>query len=123
MDKRTAALLCYLLGWVTGLIFLFGGRSILGRDDPDVKYHAAQSIVVFGALSVVSFLLSFIANALIDSGLYRLFTSLNSLVGLVILVAWIVCLVLAWTRNGERFQVPLIGATVTPYAERIAGNA
>ena len=37
-------LLCYVLGWVTGLIFFFIDKR------PFVRFQAAQSIVVFGGL-------------------------------------------------------------------------
>ena len=52
-NKKTYTILAYLLGWLTGFIFLF-----VGKDDPDVKWNAANSIVVFGGLSVVNIVLS-----------------------------------------------------------------
>src|SRR4030088_3623126 len=54
-NKKTYTILAYLLGWLTGLIFLF-----VGKDDPDVKWNAANSVVVFGGLSVLNLILSFI---------------------------------------------------------------
>jgi uncharacterized membrane protein len=48
MKKNTAAALTYALGWVTGLIFF------LTSKDPLVRFHALQSIVVFGGLTVIS---------------------------------------------------------------------
>src|SRR5260370_41843564 len=53
-NKKTYTILAYLLGWLTGLIFLF-----VGKDDPDVKWNAANSVVVFGGLSVLKLVLSF----------------------------------------------------------------
>ncbi len=50
LPKNTAAALAYVLGWVTGLIFLFIEK------DSFVRFHAAQSIVVFGALTVIAFI-------------------------------------------------------------------
>src|SRR4030081_1643470 len=47
-NKKTYTILAYLLGWITGLIFLF-----VGKDDPDVKWNAANSLVVFGGLSII----------------------------------------------------------------------
>src|SRR5260370_36913559 len=38
LDENVAGLLCYILGWVTGLIFLLIDKR------PFVKFHAAQSI-------------------------------------------------------------------------------
>src|SRR5215469_9558575 len=48
IDKKTGAILSYLLWWVTGIIFLF-----VGKDDPDVKFHAAQSTIFFGAVFII----------------------------------------------------------------------
>src|ERR1700675_1850389 len=47
LAENVAGLLCYVLGWVTGIIF------ILIDKRPFVRFHAAQSIVVFGALTVI----------------------------------------------------------------------
>ena len=51
VDARLASVLCYAGWWVTGLVFLFAERR-----QPGVRFHAAQSLVVFGALSVALFL-------------------------------------------------------------------
>ena len=47
LAENVAGLLCYVLGWLTGIIF------ILIDKRPFVRFHAAQSIVVFGALTVL----------------------------------------------------------------------
>src|SRR5271170_1046382 len=52
MAENVAGLLCYLLGWVTGLIFYFIDKR------PFVRFHAAQSIVVFGGLTVIRIVLA-----------------------------------------------------------------
>ena len=52
MDENVAGLLCYSLGWVTGLIFLLIDKR------PFVRFHAAQSLVVFGGLHIVYYILS-----------------------------------------------------------------
>ena len=50
VDARLASVLCYAGWWVTGIVFLFAERRHAG-----VRFHAAQSIVVFGAvLSIVT---------------------------------------------------------------------
>src|SRR5271168_4848989 len=53
LQENVAGLLCYLLGWLTGIIFLLIDKR------PFVRFHAAQSIVVFGALFVIRVILSF----------------------------------------------------------------
>ena len=54
-NKKTYTILAYLVGWITGLIFLF-----VGKDDPDVKWNAANSVVFFGGLSIISFVIGLI---------------------------------------------------------------
>src|ERR1700752_1640145 len=54
-NKKSYPILAYVLGWIGGLIFLF-----VGKDDPDVKWNAAQSLLIFGGLSIVILILSFI---------------------------------------------------------------
>ncbi|MEP6784087.1 MAG: hypothetical protein ABI983_10475, partial [Acidobacteriota bacterium] len=50
MDTRLASVLCYAGWWVTGLVFLFAERR-----DRTVRFHAAQSLIVFGVLSIALF--------------------------------------------------------------------
>ncbi len=59
LDERVAALLCYVVGWVSGLVFL-----MLEKDNKFIRYHAMQSIITFGVLSIALAILgqvSFIA--------------------------------------------------------------
>jgi uncharacterized membrane protein len=43
LDQNIAGALCYLFGWVTGLVFY-----LIEKDNSFVRYHAMQSIW-FGA--------------------------------------------------------------------------
>ena len=47
MDANVAAALAYAIGWVTGVVFL-----LLEQENKFVKFHALQSIIVFGGLSI-----------------------------------------------------------------------
>ncbi len=47
-NTKTNVILAYLLWWITGLIFLF-----VGKNDPDVKWNAAQSVVVLGGIWLI----------------------------------------------------------------------
>ena len=49
LDENVAGLLCYVLGWVTGIIFFLIDKR------PYVRFHAAQSIVVFGGLHILNY--------------------------------------------------------------------
>lgn len=111
IDKRTGSTLAYLVTWLTGIIFLF-----VGKNDPDVKYNAAQSVVLFGALQVLQILLNILSNFV------GFFSLIALLVWLFYVIMWLVCLYKAWTGNGARFQVPFIGGVITPYAEQLANS-
>ncbi len=92
-QPNVAALLCYLVGWITGLIFY-----LIEKDNKYVRFHAFQSIVVFGALSALSFVLMFVPVV---------GWSLIPLVSVVELIAWIVLMVKAY--QGEQFKLPIAG--------------
>ena len=114
IDKRTGAFLAYILTWLTGVIFLF-----IGKNDPDVKYHGAQSLVFFGALAVINVVLSIVSG--ISHALFFI-GFISTLIWIYGVVMWIFCLYKAWTGGGARFQIPLVGGIVTPYAEQIANS-
>src|SRR5207247_11035452 len=54
-NKKTYTILAYVLTWVGGLIFLF-----VGKDDPDVKWNSANSLIIFGGLPTINIILRFI---------------------------------------------------------------
>ena len=93
LDSKVGGLLCYLLGWVTGIIFL-----VLEKKDPDVRFHAYQSTATFGGIFVVS----------IAAGLVPVIGGLvQMLLGPVGVILWIVLMVKAF--QGERFKLPVVG--------------
>jgi len=114
LSENTAALLSYVLGWITGLIFLLIDRR------PYVRFHAAQSLVTFGGLHIIFIVLGVIFGfgfwfygGWVHLGLGAL---LFSLVKLLSFVLWIVCMIKAY--QGVRFKVPFAGDV----AEGIAGR-
>jgi uncharacterized membrane protein len=113
MDKKTAALLAYLITWITGIIFLF-----VGKNDPDVKYHAAQSVVFFGGITVLQIAFNIVSSI---NGL-EVIGIVGTLLGLIHFIGWIYCLYKAWTGNGARFEIPVLGGVVTPWAEQLAAK-
>lgn len=104
-NKKTYTILAYILGWITGIIFLF-----VGKDDPDVKWNAANSVVVFGGISVISIIVGFIPGINLV---------LNPLLGLVALVLWIYFLVKNLQGNGERVPAPLIGSSIASFVDQL----
>ncbi len=55
LQANVAGALSYLLGWVTGIIFLF-----LEKENRFVRFHAVQSIAVFGAITVAAIVFNMI---------------------------------------------------------------
>jgi uncharacterized membrane protein len=93
LKPGTAGLLCYLGGWITGIIFL-----ILEQKDRFVRFHALQSIIVFGFLNLVFSCLNWIPFA----GPF-----LGSLIGILGLILWIILMVKA--SQEQYFMVPGAG--------------
>ena len=99
LEPNVAGLLSYLLGWVTGLIFF-----LLEEKDEFVRFHALQSIVVFGVFTAVEIVLSFLAW-IPYAGI--VFTTLQVLVGVAAFAFWIVLMVRAY--QGYRFKLGWAG--------------
>jgi len=106
-NKKTYTILAYLLGWLTGLIFLF-----VGKDDPDVKWNAANSVVVFGGLSVVNIILSLIPVVNV----------LTVVVFVVIVIYWAIFIIKALQGNGERIPAPGIAPYINKYVDQLANS-
>jgi uncharacterized membrane protein len=93
LNPNVASLLCYLLGWVTGIVFF-----ILEKENKLVRFHALQSIIVFGALTIASTLLSRIP---VIGGFF------GAVIGILMFVLWIVLMIKAY--QGEKYKIPWAG--------------
>lgn len=91
IPERWERVLCYALGWITGLIFLF-----VEHRNQTVRRHAMQSVVVFGGLSVVGFLLGILSNVWVIGPIFAI---LGGLLGTVTFVLWIVLMVFAFVSS------------------------
>ncbi len=116
LSENVAGLLCYVLGWITGLVFFLIDKR------PYVRFHAAQSLVVFGGLHILRIVLAMVFGIgwWFGGGMgwtgFSFGWLLFSLIGLVTLILWIVLMVKAY--QGERFKVPIAG----DFAESFAGK-
>jgi uncharacterized membrane protein len=111
LQENVAGLLCYLLGWVTGIIFLVIDKR------PFVRFHAAQSIVVFGALFILREILAYGVLGMHAYGFWSLWWLIYSFINLVAFVLWILLMVMAF--QGKRFEVPI----AAPFAKSLAGSS
>jgi uncharacterized membrane protein len=99
MRARTAGWLSYLGAWVAGLIFL-----LLEREKRFVRFHAMQSLIFFGPITMVTAVLSQIPSLV----------SIAGALWVVSFIVWIVLMVKA--ARGEYYKLPIIG----DYAEKWA---
>ena len=93
LSPNVAGLLCYVAGWISGIVFL-----IIEKESKFVKFHALQSIVTFGILTVVQIVLSFIP-----------FVGwvLVPLVWILMVVLWIILMIRAY--SGVMWKLPWVG--------------
>lgn len=93
LDENVAGLLCYVLVWISGLIFI-----LLERENKFVRFHALQSIIVFGILMVASVLIGWIPF---------IGWMFGGLISILALVLWVVLMVKAY--QGEMYKLPWAG--------------
>jgi len=110
MQPNVAAGLSYVLGWITGLVFF-----LVEKQNRFVRFHAMQSILFFGGLTVLNIVLNVISgfDIIFISGIAAL---LGYLIGIVGFVGWIVLLINGF--QGKYFKLPVVG----DYAERYANQ-
>src|SRR5271169_6223507 len=112
MSENVAAFLCYLVGWVTGIIFFLIDKR------PFVRFHAAQSIVVFGGLHVINIVIGIVFGAgLMMMGGYGAFgmgAALYGLISLLSFILWILLMVKAYQH--EKFEVPIAADIAKSFA-------
>ena len=112
IDENIAALLSYIFGWVSGLIFF-----LIEKDSRLVRFHAMQSILLNAVAAVIGIVLWIVwfSLAIISSMVSETLGFLvSAVVGLLIFVFWIgllvgivLCLIKAYQR--QFFKLPVIG--------------
>lgn len=96
IDENVEGLLCYVFGWVTGLIFL-----LTEKESKFVKFHALQSIF----FSIAAFVVGILGIAL--AFIPAIGPLLSPAVSLGIIALWIILMVKAYQK--EMFKLPVIG--------------
>ena len=112
LDANIAALLAYLFGLLSGVIFY-----VIEKDSKFVKFHAMQSILFNAIVAVVAIAGSIILTILgfvlatVSEGLAFIYSLLMLLFWgifcLAILIGFIMCLFKAF--QGQMFKLPVIG--------------
>ena len=104
LDANIAALLSYLLTWITGLIFF-----LIEKENRFVRFHAMQAILFGAAIFVISIVLSITLGVVsyVSWILGSLFSLAWLLLWLAFLVGWILCMIKAY--QGQMFKLPIVG--------------
>jgi len=103
LSPNVAGLLCYVGIWISGIIFL-----VLEQRNKFVRFHAAQSIVAFGTLTVAGIILGLIPVVGV---------AFSSIIGIIGFIVWIIMMVKA--SNGEWYKLPWAGDV----AEKIVASS
>jgi uncharacterized membrane protein len=104
IEPAVAATLSYMLGLITGIVFL-----VLERDNRYVRFHAAQSIVVSVFIVIASIGVSMVSRAIAYIPMIGWAVVLLLTIGLSVgtFVLW---LLLMWRAyNGDEWELPIAG--------------
>jgi uncharacterized membrane protein len=89
LEENVAGFFCYLLGFVTGIVFL-----VVEKKSSFVKFHAKQSTMAFLGLFVILLVIGRIPV-------------LGILVWIFTLILWLVLMIKA--LQGKRYSLPIVG--------------
>ncbi len=109
LDPKVAGLLTYLAGWISGLILY-----LVEKENREIRFHAAQSILVSIAFIAAYIVLSIISLVPVIGWIIGLIATL--VVGLGGLITWIYLMIQGYNLNHVR--LPVIGAMAEQWATR-----
>jgi len=93
LDESVEGLLCYIVGWITGIVFL-----VLEKENKFVRFHALQSLLTFLPLSVLAWILGWIPFV---------GWALAALIWILMVTLWFILVFQAY--RGEKYKLPLVG--------------
>jgi uncharacterized membrane protein len=93
LSENVEALLCYLLIWVTGIIFL-----ILEKENKNIKFHAMQSLVTFLPLNIAFYIIALIPI---------IGPVISVLIAILMVILWVILMYKAFNR--EMYKLPIAG--------------
>ncbi len=96
LEENVAGLLCYLAWWITGLVFV-----LIEQENKFVRFHAFQSIIVFGVVSIAQIILFWVPV-------------LNMIIWLIGVAFWIALMILAY--QGKKIKLPVAGDLAEKWA-------
>jgi uncharacterized membrane protein len=102
LDENVASAACYVLGWLTGIIFF-----LVEKENKTVRFHAMQSILTFLPLTVIIWILSALFMGVAMMGGWGIWWIIITLIEIVMLILWLFLMYKAYL--GEKFLVPIVG--------------
>jgi uncharacterized membrane protein len=105
-----AAILCYSIGWLTGLLFL-----LFVRENRFVRFHALQSLIFFGGINLIDIALLRIGMIHVRP-LSAFIVLFFMLLNFVAFVGWVVAIIQA--SRGQYYRLPFVGNLVAGYINR-----
>jgi uncharacterized membrane protein len=112
LDENVAALLSYVVTWLSGLIFF-----LMEKESRLVRFHAMQAILLGGSAIVIGIVLwvAWVILLIIVTQISDVLTMLFNLVFMLVmaafyiglLIAWIMCMIKAYGK--QYFKLPVIG--------------
>jgi len=104
LEENIASVLCYVLVWVTGIIFY-----LVEKKNKTVRFHALQSIIVFLPLTIIVGILQGILLFIPFIG-----WAISGLIGLLMFILWLILMLKAY--QGEKFKLPIVGDIAEKHA-------
>lgn len=105
MDEKTASWFAYVLSFISAIILI-----VTEKNNKTVRLHAWQSLFLgcfmFAAFIVLWIIMGIIGFGLFFSGVFVLFSILQTLLSIGWLVLTIICIIKA-TQN-DMFKIPVI---------------
>ena len=109
LDENVASAACYVLGWLTGIIFF-----LMEKDNKTVRFHAMQSILTFLPLMILVWIIGAIVSMMVLSagmygavGIWGIVSLIMTLIWIIMLLLWLFLMFQAY--QGEKFKVPIVG--------------
>ena len=102
IDENIEGLLCYVLGWITGIVFL-----VLEKENKFVRFHAMQSLATFLVLFIILVIIRMIPF---------IGWVISILISIFMLILWLFLMYKAF--KGELYKLPIVGE----FAEKQIGK-
>ena len=120
LEENVASALCYVLTWLTGIIFFF-----MEKENKTVRFHAMQSILTFIPLTILGWILGWIGRPSFGYGSYGYYGySYSPGIPALVWASWgiwaitgLLWLILVFKAyKGEKFKLPVIGDIAEKHA-------